>query len=123
MPPVAEKRVESRFLILDCNVRLEPKGILDRFGNQMHCASTINLSPSGIQVISYDILKTQKQYDIAIYTRVFRQPISTKGRIVWRKPYDGKDSKRYYRTGFEFTYFKEYAMEQLEALKISPHLH
>ena len=120
MPPVAEKRVESRFLILDCNVRLESKGILGRFRNQMHFASTINLSPSGIQVVSSDMLKTQKQYDIAIYTRVFRQSISTKGRIVWRKPYDGKDAKQYYRTGFEFTYFKGRAMEQLEALEVNP---
>ena len=124
MPPIAEKRVESRFQILDCNVRLESKGIVGRFGNQMHCfASTINLSPSGIQVISSDMLKTQKQYDIGIYTRVFRQPISTKGRVIWQKLYDGKDAKQYYRTGFEFTYFKEQAMEQLEALKICPHLH
>jgi len=123
MPPIAEKRVESRFQILDCNVQLESKGILGRFGNQMHCASTINLSPSGIQVISSDMLKTQKQYDIGIYTRVFHQPISTKGRVIWQKLYDGKDAKRYFRTGFEFTYFKAHAMEQLEALKICPHLH
>jgi len=88
----------------------------------MHCASAINLSPNGIQVISSDMLKTKKQYDIVIYTRVFRQPISTKGRVIWQKPYDGKDAKRYYRTGFEFTYFKGHAMEQLEVLEISPHL-
>ena len=117
------KRVKKRFRILDCNVRLESKGILGRFGNQMHCASTINLSPNGIQVISSDMLKTKKQYDIVIYTRVFRQPISTKGRVIWQKPYDGKDAKRYYRAGFEFTYFKGRAMEQLEALEISRHLH
>ncbi len=122
MPSIVEKRVESRFKILDCNVRLEPKGILGRFGNQMHCASAINLSPNGIQVISSDMIKAQKQYDIVIYTRVFRQPISTKGCVVWQKPHDGKDAKRYYRTGFEFTYFKGHAMEQLEVLEISPHL-
>jgi len=123
MPPVVGKRAKSRFRILDCNVRLESKGILGRFGNQMHCASAINLSPNGIQVISSDMLKTKKQYDIAIYTRVFRQPISTKGRVIWQKPYDGKGAKRYYRVGFEFTYFKGHAMEQLEVLEISPHLH
>jgi len=123
MPLIDGKRVKKRFRILDCNVRLESKGILGRFGNQMHCASTINLSPNGIQVISSDMLKTKKQYDIAIYTRVFRQPISIKGRVVWQKPYEGKDTKRYYRAGFEFTYFKGRAMEQLEALEVSRHLH
>ena len=123
MPLIDGKRVKSRFRILDCNVRLESKGILGRFGNQMHYASTINLSSNGVQVISSDMIKANKEYDIVIYTRVFRQPISTKGRVVWQKPYDGKDAKRYYRTGFEFTYFKGHAMEQLEALEISPHLH
>jgi len=123
MPFIDGKRVKKRFRILDCNVRLESEGMLGRFGNQTHRASAINLNSNGIQVISNDMLKTKKQYDIVIYTRVFRQPISTKGRVIWQKPYEGKNAKRYYRTGFEFTYFKGHAMEQLEALEISPHLH
>ena len=57
---IVEKRTKGRFRILDCNVRLESHGILGRFGNRMHCASAINLSPNGIQVISSDMLKTQK---------------------------------------------------------------
>lgn len=122
MPPTIGKRVKNRFQVLECNVRLELKGILGIFGNQMHCASLINLSAGGMQVITYDMLKTQKQYDIAIYTPAFRQPISAKGRIVWQKPYDGKDTKEYYRIGFEFTYFKGPAMERLETLENSPQL-
>ena len=80
----------------------------------------LNWQASGIQVISSDMVKTQKQYEIGIYTRVFRQPISTKGRVIWQKPYEGKNAKRYYRAGFEFTYFKGHAMEQLEALEVNP---
>ena len=45
-----------------------------------------------MQVISYDKLSNKKQYDIAIYTPAFRFPISTKGLIIWQKPYDGKDA-------------------------------
>ena len=66
------------------------------------------------------MLKTQKQYDIVVNTLVFRQPISTKGRVIWQKPYEGKDAKQYHRIGFEFTYFKGRAMEQLEALEVNP---
>jgi len=120
MPPTIGKRVKDRFQILDCNVRLESKGMLGRFGNQMFWGSLINLSSSGIQVISSDMLKTKKQYDIVINTLIFHQPISTKGRVVWQKPYEGKDTKRYYRAGFEFTYFKGRAMEKLEALEANP---
>jgi len=120
MPPTIGNRVKDRFQILDCSVRLESKGILGLFGNQTNCASLINLSSSGIQVISNDMLKAKKQYDIVINALVFRQPISTRGQVVWQKPYDGKDAKRYYRVGFEFTYFKGHAMEQLEALEVNP---
>jgi len=120
MPPTIGKRVKDRFQILDCNVRLESKGILGRFGNQTNWSSLINLSCSGIQVISSDKLKTKKQYDIVINTLVFSQPISTKGRVIWQKPFEGKDAKQYYRAGFEFTYFKGRAMEQLEALEVNP---
>ena len=114
------KRIKKRFRIPDCNVRLESKGILGRFGNKMHYASVFNLSSNGVQVISSDMIKANKEYDIVIYTRVFHQPILTKGRVIWQKPYDGKDAKRYYRTGFEFTYFKGHSMEQLEALEVNP---
>lgn len=117
MPPIIGKRVKNRFQVLDCNVRIQLKGILGLFGNQMHCASLINLSTSGIQVISFDMLTIRKQYDITMYTPAFRQPISAKGRVVWQKPYDGKDTMEYYRIGFEFTYFKGRAMEQLEELE------
>ena len=122
MPPTIGKRITDRFQVLECNVRLESKGILGLFGNQMHCASLINLSAGGMQVISYEMLKNQKQYDIAIFTPAFRQPISAKGRIVWQRPFDGSDTKEYYRIGFEFTYFKEQAMERLDALENSPQL-
>jgi len=122
MPPRIGKRVKNRFQVLDCNVRLKSIGILGLFGNQMHRASLINLSASGIQIISNDILKDQKQYDIAIYIPAFRQPISAKGRIAWQKLYEGKDAKQYYRAGFEFTYFKGRAMEQIEKLGDNPRL-
>ena len=122
MPPDIGKRAKPRFQVLNCNVRLELKGFLGRFGNQMHCASLINLSTSGMQVICYDMLKAQKQYDIFIFTLAFRFPILAKGRVVWQKPYDGKDTKEYYRIGFEFTYFKGHAMEWLEELENSPQL-
>ncbi len=122
MPLTIGKRVKDRFQVLECNVRLESKGMLGLFGNQIHCASLINLSAGGMQVISYNMLKTRKQYDIAIYTPAFRHPISAKGRVVWQKPYDGKDTKEYYRIGFEFSYFIGQAMEQLETLENSPKL-
>jgi len=121
MPPSIGKRSKDRFQVLDCNVRLESKGILGRFGNQMHCASLIDLSAAGLQVVSYDML-TKKQYNIAIYTPAFRQPILTKGRVKWQKPYDGKDQMQYYRIGFEFNYFKGHAMEQLQQLEVDPRL-
>jgi hypothetical protein len=100
MPPTVGKRVKNRFQILDCNVRLESKGIFGLFSKQTYWGSLINLSPSGIQVVSSDMFKTQKQYDIVVNTLVFRQPISTKGRVIWQKPYEGKDGKRYHRIGF-----------------------
>jgi len=122
MPPDIGKRAKPRFQVLNCNVRLELKGFLGRFGNQMHCASLINLSTSGMQVICYDMLKAQKQYDILIFTLAFRFPILAKGRVVWQNPYDGKNANRYYRIGFEFTYFKGRAMEHLEELEDNPNL-
>lgn len=122
MPPTIGKRVKDRFQVLECNVRLETKGLFGYFGNQMHCASLINLSTSGMQVISFDMLTNKKHYDISIYTPAFPQPISAKGRIIWQKPYDGKDTKEYYRIGFEFTYFKGQAIERLEELESSPKL-
>ncbi len=94
MPPTVGKRVKSRFQVLDCNARLESKRIFGLFGKQTYWGSLINLSPSGIQVVSSDMLKTQKQYDIVVNTLVFRQPISTKGRVIWQKPYEGKDAKQ-----------------------------
>ncbi len=120
MPPTVGKRVNSRFQILNCNVQLKSKGVFGLFGKQTYWGSLINLSPSGIQVVSSDILKTQKQYDIVVNTLVFRQPISTKGRVIWQKPYEGKDAKQYHRIGFEFTYFKGRAIEQLNELKTNP---
>jgi len=122
MPPDVGKRAKPRFQVLSCNVRLELKGLLGRFGNQMHCASLINLSTNGMQVICYDMLKAKKQYDIVIFTPAFRYPISTKGRVVWQKPYNGKDANQYYRIGFEFTYFKGRAIENLEELEGNPNL-
>ena len=122
MPPTVGKRVKSRFQIPNCNVRLESNGIFGLFGKQTYWSSLINLSPSGIQVVSSDMLKTQKQYDIVVNALVFRQPISIKGRVIWQKPYEGKDAKQYHRIGFEFTYFKGLSIEQLEELAVNPHL-
>ncbi len=107
---------------MNCNVRLESKGFLGFFGNQMHCAALINSSATGIQIVSYDMLKNKKQYDIVIYSPAFSNPISTKGRIVWQKPYAGNDRKQYYRIGFEFTYFKGPSMEQIQKLEDDPNL-
>ena len=122
MPPTIGKRVKDRFQVLECNVRLVTKGLFGLLGNQTHCASLINLSTSGMQVVSYEMLKLQKEYEIAIYTPAFRFPISVKGRIVWQKPYNGKDTMEYYRIGLEFTYFNGNAMERLEELEYTPKL-
>lgn len=122
MPPSIGKRNKDRFQVTNCNVRLESKGLFGRFGNQMHCASLVNLSATGIQVVSYDMLKIKKQYDVTIYSAAFRQPISTKGRVIWLKPYDGNDLKQYYRIGLEFSYFKGHAMEQIQELEDNPRL-
>jgi len=122
MPPTVGKRAKERFQVLHCNVRLESKGMLGFFGNEMHCASLINLSTSGLQVISFDMLTNQKEYDIAIYMPAFNKPISAKGRIVWQKPYYGKDKQEYYRIGFKFIFFKGDAVEQLEKLEANPRL-
>ena len=75
-----------------------------------------------MQVISFDMLTNQKNYDIAIYMPAFRQPILAKGRIVWQKPYNGKNKQEYYRIGFEFIFFKGNAVEQLEKLEADPRL-
>ena len=122
MLPTVGKRVKERFQVLHCNVRLESKGMLGFFGNQMHCASLINLSTSGMQVISFNLLTGRNNYDIAIYMPAFHKPISAKARIVWQKPYYGKDKQEYYRIGFEFTEFKGDAIEQLEKLEANPQL-
>lgn len=122
MPPAIGKRVKNRFQVRNCNVRLESKGKLGLFKNQIRGASLINLSTTGIQVIAFKMLVARKQYNITIYTPAFNKPISTKGRIIWQKPFDGKDQKQYYRIGFEFTYFKGKAMEKLEALDVNHQL-
>lgn len=122
MPPTIGKRVKNRFRVLNCNVRLESKGRLGLFKNQIRGASLIDLSTTGIQVVAFEMLVARKQYDISIYTPAFNKPISTRGRIVWQKPYDGKDQKKYYRIGLEFTYFKGKAMEKLEALDVNHQL-
>jgi len=122
MPPTIGKRVNNRFQVLSCNIRLKSKKMLGLFGNQIHGASLIDLSTTGMQLISFEMLIARKQYDITIYTPAFNQPISAKGRIIWQKPYDGKDQKQYYRIGFEFTYFKGKAMEKLEALDVNHQL-
>ena len=122
MPSSIGKRINNRFQVLNCNVRLKSKGILGLFGHQIHGTSLIDQSTTGMQVISFEMLMARKQYDITIYTPAFNQPISAKGRLIWQKPYDGKDQKQYYRIGFEFAYFKEKAIEKLEALDLNHQL-
>ena len=122
MPPTIGKRAKERFQVLNCNVRVELKGFLGRFRNQMHCAGLVNLSTSGLQVVSYEKLKTNRQYDITIYTPAFSQAISAKGNVIWQKPYDGKDLMRYYRIGFKFTDFSGYARDQIKKLENNPEL-
>lgn len=56
------KRAKERFQVLNCNVRIESKGVLGRFGSKAHCASLINLSTSGMQVVCYDMLKGIAQH-------------------------------------------------------------
>ena len=122
MPPPIGKRTTNRFQVLNCNVRLKSKGRLGLFGSQIHGVSLIDLSTTGMQVVSFEMLVARKQYDITIYMPAFNKPISAKGRIIWQNAYTGKDQKQYYRIGFEFNYFKETAMEKLEELDINPQL-
>ena len=61
MSPTVGKRAKERFQVLHCNVRIESKGMLGFFGNEMHCASLINLSTSGLQVISFEMPVSLRQ--------------------------------------------------------------
>ena len=82
----------------------------------------VNLSAAGIQAISSKMLNDQKEYDIAILAPAFRHPISAKGRVIWHKPCTADDQQQYYRVGLEFTYFKDQAMNKIEALECNPKL-
>jgi len=71
MPSPIGKRVNNRFQVLNCNVRLKSKRILGLFGNKLHGTSLIDLSTTGMQVISFEMLMARKQDDISIYTPAF----------------------------------------------------
>lgn len=122
MPPVDEKRVESRFLARECEVWFESKRALGLLGRQTYSGGLVNISRSGIQVISKNRLKTQKIYDIVISGSLFRHHISGRGRVIWQKPFEGKDAKQYYRIGLKFTHLKGDAMERLYKLEVNPDL-
>jgi len=121
-PPVIGKRINNRFPVLNCRVQLKAKKIMGLFGKKFYHLSLIDLSTTGIQVISSQKLNHRRKYDILIQTPAFRRPISTKGSIVWNQPFIGRDNTQYYRVGIEFTYFKEMSIKRLQALEMSPEL-
>ncbi|RTZ99806.1 MAG: hypothetical protein DSY90_00480 [Deltaproteobacteria bacterium] len=120
--PTIGKRTNHRFQVLNCRVQLKSSGILGVFGKEIHQLSLIDLSATGVQVISPRKLDHRKEYDITILVPAFRHPISTKGCVVWNHPYTGTDNSQYYRIGLEFTYFKGTSMDRIEALELSPEL-
>ena len=118
--PSFGERGKRRFQILNSWIQLKPRGARGRIGKEFHNLSLIDLSTSGLQAFSTSALKNKKEYDIAILTPAFREPLWAEGRIVWSQPYTAEDKKQYYRVGLEFTCFKCHTKNKIEHLEWNP---
>lgn len=116
--PVGQ-RTSNRFQIPSCQVNLARAGIIVKLlGKKEYKASLVNLSKSGIQIVTQEALRPDEEYSISLFVPGKLDARNIKAKVVWTCFYKKVINNDYYRTGFMFTKITPDAksgLKQLEA--------
>lgn len=99
------QRSNNRFRVPSCQVDLSKVGgiIVKLFGKKEYKASLVNLSTTGLQIVTPDILNPDEEYNITLFVPGTLPTQEIKAKVVWSKFFRKElNQNRYYRVGFQF---------------------
>ena len=97
------KRKTNRFPVRNATIKIRKTGMLKYILlNTKNQASLVNLSKSGLQLMTPETMKANDNYQINLYIPGFINPLIMKAKVVWCRPYKKFYDKTYYRAGFQF---------------------
>ncbi|MBW1894914.1 MAG: PilZ domain-containing protein [Deltaproteobacteria bacterium] len=113
------RRKDKRFQLRSCRVSINKSSFLGLGAKPLGKVVLINLSVTGVQVLTTIQLDAGKKYKIKITTNVF-PPMDIAGKVIWSKLHKGKNFEKYYRTGFSFIKPGDDYRKNLKKLEADP---
>lgn len=95
------RRKNKRFQLRSCRISINKSSFLGLGVKSLGKVVLVNLSVTGVQVLTTTQLNAGEKYKIKITTNVF-PPMDIAGKVMWSKLHPGKSFEKYYRVGFSF---------------------
>ena len=115
------KRKSKRFQLRSCWVKIVKSSFFGLRAKTLGKVALVDLSVTGLQVVTGTQLVTGDEYKIKIVTNIF-PPMVVTGQVIWSKPHGDKELAKYYRTGFSFINLVDDYKEKLKKLESDPML-
>ena len=100
-PPIGQRKY-NRFQVDNSRIVLNRSSFFSSKSKVPHKASLVNLSISGMQILTTEILKPGNKYNITLFAPSLADPMNIKAKVIWSQLFRKEFTDIYYRVGFKF---------------------
>ena len=97
------RRKDKRFQLRSCRISINKSSFLGLGSKPLGKVVLINLSVTGVQVLTTTQLNAGEKYKIKITTNVF-PPMDIAGKVMWSKLHQDKNFEKYYQFNSKITF-------------------
>jgi hypothetical protein len=114
----SDKRKDERFRLPNSKIGGKASTPLGKERELSRKTCLADLSASGLQIITSDLLKPDEEYKINIYTPSFNGSLDLVGKVVWSRLIKKVVKTNYYRVGMKFINTNQEIKKKLQALEL-----
>jgi hypothetical protein len=100
-PPIGQRKY-NRFQVDNSRIVLNRSSFFSLKSNMPHKASLVNLSISGMQILTTEKLKPGSKYNITLFAPSIAGSMNIYAKVIWSKIFRKEFAGTYYRVGFQF---------------------
>jgi hypothetical protein len=120
-PPI-EQRNDNRFQVANSRIVLNRSNFFSSKSNMPHKASLVNLSISGMQILTTEKLEPGSKFNITLFAPSLAGSMNIKAKVIWSKIFRKEFTDTYYRVGFKFLKTNKEIEDNLKKLESFSHV-
>ncbi len=115
-PPIGQRK-DNRFQVANSRISLNKSSFFSSKSKTPHKASLVNLSISGMQILTTEILKPGNKYNITLFAPSLAGSRDIKAKVIWSRIFRKEFTGTYYRVGFKFININKELEDDLKKLE------